>query len=66
MSADAKVWKDDKGWHGVADFIDGQIDMTEYGLVDILEYIESQVETHLNWEIFQFNNGLGLRGYRAR
>lgn len=66
MSADAKVWKDDKGWHGIAEFTDNQIDMTAYGLTDMLEYIEEMAGRPLNWEIFEFKNGLGLIGYRAR
>lgn len=67
MSADAKVWKDKDGWHGIADFMDEQIDLTEYGLVDTLEHIEMQAGGRaLNWEIFEFKNGLGLRGYRAK
>lgn len=67
MSADAKVWKDEEGWHGICDIVPNeQFYETDYGLKDILIEIESKMETRLNWEIFQFTNGLGLRGYRAK
>ena len=66
MSSDAKVWQDKDGWHGIADFMDEQIDMTDYDLVEILEHIERLARQSLHWEIFQFTNGPGLRGYRAR
>lgn len=67
MSADAKVWKDDEGWHGIADFMEKQIDMSNYELVDVLKYVEEQAGYQaLHWEIFQFDNGPGLRGYRAK
>lgn len=66
MSADAKVWKDDEGWHGIADFMEDQIDLSDYGLVDTLEHIEFEAGQDLNWEIFIFGNGPGLRGYRAK
>lgn len=66
MSADAKVWQDKDGWHGVADFMEERLDMSDYDLVNILEQIEIMAKQELYWEIFQFSNGPGLRGYRAR
>ena len=66
MSSDAKIWKDKEGWHGISDCGKEQIDVTEYELSDIIAYIEDEVEQQLNWEIFEFGNGLGLRGYRAK
>jgi hypothetical protein len=66
MSSDAKVWKDEDGWHGICDAVSGQIDGTEYGLRYVISRIEMDMEVELNWEIFQFTNGLGLRGYRAK
>lgn len=66
MSADAKVWKDENGWHGISDWIDHEIISSEYALTDILTEIEDKAKQVLNWEIFEFKNGLGLRGYRAK
>jgi hypothetical protein len=66
MSADAKVWQDKDGWHGIADFIEGQIDVTDYELATLLADIELKARQELHWEIFQFANGPGLRGYRAK
>lgn len=66
MSADAKVWKDDTGWHGIADFIVGQLDVSDYELVDLLADVEIEAQQSLNWEIFIYPQGPGLRGYRAK
>ncbi len=66
MSADAKVWKDNDGWHGICDAYNEQLDESEYGLTDLLIDIEDRMEMKLDWEIFQFTNGPGLRGYRAK
>lgn len=67
MSSDAKVWKDKEGWHGICDSVPNeQFNEDEYGLRDILTEIEGEMKIRLNWEIFQFTNGLGLRGYRAK
>lgn len=67
MSADAKVWQDKEGWHGICDAVPGeQFNETNYGLVDILREIEGEMKQRLHWEIFQFGNGPGLRGYRSK
>jgi hypothetical protein len=66
MSSDAKVWKDEDGWHGTSDLHTEQIDATEYDLSYIIDEIEAMFKQNLNWEIFKFENGLGLRGYRAK
>lgn len=66
MSSDAKIWKDEHGWHGICDNYQGQIHVTEYELRYLIIEIEEFMEQQLNWEIFQFGNGLGLRGYRAK
>lgn len=67
MSADAKVWHDEMGWHGICDAFDGTIDGSHYDLTSILKGIEEEfMKQPLHWEIFQFKNGLGLRGYRAK
>ena len=66
MSSDAKVWKDKDGWHAISDFFDGELNGTEYELSLLLKEVESEAKVLLNWEIFEFTNGLGLRGYRAK
>lgn len=66
LSADAKVWLDEEGWHGIADFMKDGIDLSYYDLTTVLRLIEEAAEQSLAWEIFQFDNGLGLRGYIAR
>lgn len=67
MSADAKVWQDKDGWHGIADFMPNtQLNYTNYDLSELLEEIEVRAGQPLHWEIFQFDNGPGLRGFRAR
>jgi hypothetical protein len=67
MSSDAKVWKDKDGWHAVADFFKlEEIHTSDYELVQTLQYVEDEAGQSLNWEIFEFKNGLGLRGYRAK
>lgn len=67
MSSDAKIWQDKDGWHGICDDVPGeQFNETNYGLRDIIVEIEGEMKQSLHWEIFQFDNGLGLRGYRAK
>lgn len=66
MSADAKVWKDETGWHGICDDCPEQLNGTDYDLAYIIKQIESRMGIPLDWEIFAFSNGLGLRGYRAK
>ena len=66
MSSDAKVWKDKEGWHGISDWHDHELISHDYALSDIITEIEDKAKQQLNWEIFQFGNGLGLRGYRAK
>lgn len=66
MSSDAKAWKDKNGWHAICDATKDQIDGTEYGLVEVLIEIEYIMKAKLHWEIFEFGNGWGLRGYRAK
>ena len=67
MSSDAKIWKDENGWHGICDAVPNeQFNGTEYELREILVEIEQEMKTRLNWEIFKFTNGLGLRGYKAK
>lgn len=67
MSADAKVWQDEDGsWYGICDGSEGQLTGTEYGLTSLLIEVEYIMKQHLHWEIFQFGDGLGLRGFRAK
>lgn len=66
MSSDAKVWKDTSGWHGISDWHDHEIVSSEYALTDILTEIEDKAGQPLDWDIFEFGNGLALRGYKAR
>jgi hypothetical protein len=66
MSSDAKVWKDESGWHGICDLPGDELDGTEYDLSYIIKLIEDRFGHTLNWEIFQFGDGLGLRGYEAK
>ena len=67
MSADAKVWRDDRGyWHSISDFQKGEMVSSAYGLTELLIEIEHEAKQKLDWDIFEFGNGLGLRGYRAR
>lgn len=66
MSSDAKVWKDKEGWHGISNWHIRELISHEYALTDILCEIEDKANQQLNWEIFTFENGLGLRGYIAK
>lgn len=66
MSADAKIWKDNEGWHAVTNWHERTIHGSEYSLSDIITAIEDKAKQPLNWEIFEFSNGLGLRGFLAK
>jgi hypothetical protein len=66
MSSDAKVWQDASGWRGKCDACEDELEGTDYSLTDILIEIEDKMEQKLHWEIFEFGNGLGLSGYRAK
>lgn len=66
MSSDAKVWQDEHGWHGICDASDVAIDGSQYDLYFVLGVVEHLMGQPLHWEIFEFGNGLGLRGYRAK
>jgi hypothetical protein len=66
MSADAKVWQDHEGWHSISDWNEKQITGSHYQLSDIITQVEDSAGQSLYWEIFQFGNGFGLRGYRAK
>lgn len=66
MSSDAKIWRDKDGWHGISDWHDQPLDSHEYGLSDIIAEIELRAKQPLDWDIFEFDNGLALRGFLAR
>ena len=66
MSSDAKIWHDKDGWHGICDDSNHQVNDDDYSLNSVIGYIESVMGQRLHWEIFEFGNGLGLRGYRAK
>lgn len=66
MSSNAKVWKDKEGWHGISDWHDKELISHDYALSDIIIAIEDQALQQLDWEIFEFKDGLGLRGYIAK
>lgn len=66
MSADAKVWQDENGWHGICDATKEEYGGSHYMLSEIIGLIEEEMRQKLHWEIFIFKNGLGLRGYRAK
>lgn len=67
MSSDAKVWQDKYGWHGICDAKPKeQFDGTDYDLSALIIEVEYEMGQKLHWEIFEFGNGLGLRGYRAK
>jgi len=68
MSADAKVWADDTGWwNGIHDGECRSSIRTHdaYALSHVLADIERCMHRQLRWEIFQFSNGPGLRGYET-
>ena len=66
MSSDAKVWREENEWHAISDWHDNELYSSEYSLTTILTEIEDKAGQELDWDIFQFANGLALRGYRAR
>lgn len=66
MSADAKIWQDEHGWHGICDATGEKYHGTNYELSWLIIEIEYEMKQKLHWEIFEFGNGLGLRGYRAK
>lgn len=68
MSADAKVWplEDGSGQWGAVHDGPCKCGKHEYDLLSatLLE-VEECMGTEMKWEIFQFGNGPGLRGYRV-
>lgn len=66
MSADAKIWRDKDGWHGICDGSEVALDFGLYGLSEVILDIENEMKQKLDWDICHFANGLALRGYRAR
>jgi hypothetical protein len=65
MSADAKVWHDDTGWHGIDDHCDGRHDGIDYDLVTVLTDIERCMDSRgMRWEFRVYPDGqAGLVGY---
>lgn len=65
MSADAKVWPDDDFFWGAVHDGPCKCGKHEPGMLsDMLREVEECMEGQLRWEIFQFGDGPGLRGYR--
>lgn len=67
MSADAKVWADENGWHGIHDgkcHNETQHNGTEFDLIDVLLSIEACMGAQgMRWVHGNYPNGLALRGY---
>ena len=66
MSADAKVYQENNLWYGVHDGPCSPGSMPhnqgEYSLTFLMDELEQCTGT-LRWEMFQYPNGLGLRGF---
>lgn len=74
MSADAKAWTEDGAWDSWKGVHDGPCVCSTSLMVphdqganlsELLRDLEECVGRQLRWEIFEYGNGLGLRGYVA-